>query len=207
MPKNIAAIAINMRPTVIRVLLVCPRHPSFAVAARIQPAPPNDASRMTTVKIILLCGWATTPRIWIIASNRNIMIPTRRPDQRTAILVAMLKDAAINAQPTKYTQNMRPGMYRGTRSLTNCGPKRWRAPKTASGTAKHKLLRATTLSRPRAAVTSFLAAHAPIKKTAMPAAHIAVAVRDKLRKRVRTVACIDSPLRYRASDSTTRGQL
>src|SRR6185437_15910863 len=29
---------------------------------------------------------------------------------------------------------MRPGMYGGTRSLTNCGPKRCSAPKTASGT-------------------------------------------------------------------------
>ena len=36
-----------------------------------------------------------------MATNRNIMIPTSRPDQRTAILVAMLNDAAISAQPTK----------------------------------------------------------------------------------------------------------
>ncbi len=162
-PKNIAAIAINIRPTVISVLLPCRRHPSIAFPARIQPAPPNDISRKTIVQIILLCGLASAPRRWIIATNRNIMIPNSRPDQRTPILVAMLKDAAISAQPTKYTQNKRHGMYRGTRFMSSRGPKRCSAPKTASGMAKHKLLKATILSRPRAEAISLFAANTSIK--------------------------------------------
>lgn len=52
------------------------------------------------------------------------MIPNSRPDQRTPILAAMLKDAAISAQPTAYTQSKRQGMYTGTRATTNRGPKR-----------------------------------------------------------------------------------
>jgi hypothetical protein len=99
----------------------------------------------------------------------NVVIESSGPpihiaDQRTPILAAMLKDAAINAPPMKYTQNIRPGMYFGTRSLTNPGPKRWSAPKTARGIAKYKLLKATILSRPRASAISFFAAHTPIKK-------------------------------------------
>src|SRR5215510_9597341 len=105
------------------------------------------------------------------------MVPNSRPDQRTPILVAMLNDAAVNAKPMKYTQNIRPGMYRGTMGRMNCGPKRCNAPKTASGTAKDKLLRAKILSRPRTSAISFLAAHAPIRKSAMPAAHMDVDVR------------------------------
>src|SRR5215472_16373700 len=89
---------------------------------------------------------------------------------------------------------MRPGMYRGTRSLTNCGPKRCSVPNTASGIAKHKFAKATTLSRPRAAAISFLAAHTPINESAMPATHIAVAVRDNSKNSARKVACIDSPM-------------
>src|SRR5262245_8468979 len=123
-----------------------------------------------------LSGRRSAPGRWIIATKRNIMIPKSRPDQRTPVLVAMLSDAAINAQPTKYTQKERQGMYAGTMSSTNSGPERWSAPKTARGTAKHRLPRATTLSSPRASAISFLATHAPIRKTAMPAEHIATAV-------------------------------
>src|SRR6266571_2605489 len=139
----------------------------------------------------------------------NIMIPTSRPDQRTPILAAMLKDAAINAQPTKYTQIIRPGMYRGTRSLTNSGPKRCNVPKTASGTAKHKLARATILSlfMPRAWAMSFFAAHSPIKKSAMPAQHIATAVPEISKNMARMAGCIDFRVGTRASDSTTRDAL
>src|SRR5262249_32633757 len=89
-------------------------------------------------------------------------------------------------------QNIRQGMYRGTMGRMNCGPNRCNAPKTASGTAKHKLLKATILSRPRAATISFFPAHAPIKKSAMPARHIEVAVGDNSRNMARMVGCIDS---------------
>ncbi len=37
-------------------------------------------------------------------------MPSSRPDQRTSIWAAMLTDAAINATPTKYSQNKRQGM-------------------------------------------------------------------------------------------------
>src|SRR6185437_17142027 len=86
---------------------------------------------------------------------------------------------------------MRPGMYGGTRSLTNCGPKRCSAPKTASGTAKHKLRKATILSMPWAAAISFLAAHTPIRKTTRPAQHIATAVREVCRNVAKMTGCID----------------
>ena len=42
------------------------------------------------------------------------MAPNSRPDHRTRRLVAMLSDAPISAKPTKYTQNIRHGMYDGT---------------------------------------------------------------------------------------------
>ena len=124
------------------------------------------------------------------------MIPNSRPDQRTSILVAMLKDAAISAQPTKYTQNKRHGMYRGTRFMSNRGPKRCSAPKTASGMAKHKLLKATILSRPRAEAISLFAANTPIKKSAMPAEQVATTVGEVSKNVARLVGCIDFPSRY-----------
>jgi hypothetical protein len=118
------------------------------------------------------------------------MIPNSSPDQRTPILAVMLKDAAINAQPMKYTQNIRHGMYGGTMSLTNAGPKRCSAPKTASGIPKHKLLKATILSRPRASAIWFFAAHTPIKKSAMPAEHIATAVPEISKNVARVIGYI-----------------
>jgi hypothetical protein len=69
-----------------------PRHPSGAAPARIQAPPPNDSSRQTIVQMSLSCGRASAPGRWIIATNENIMNPTDRPDQRTAVLVAMLKE-------------------------------------------------------------------------------------------------------------------
>jgi len=50
------------------------------------------------------------------------------------------------------------------------------APKAARGMAKHTLVRATTLWRPRAWATSVLAANRPITSTARPAAEIQKAV-------------------------------
>ncbi len=89
----------STRPTMISVRFAAPRHPSIAFPARIQPPPPNDISRKTITQRIRL--WArSAPGRWIIATNRNIMIPKSRPDQRAATPVAMLKDAAINAKPT-----------------------------------------------------------------------------------------------------------
>src|SRR5271169_5289873 len=58
---------------------------------------------------------------------------------------------------------------------------RCRAPKTAKGAAKHKLLKATTLSRPRARAISVFAAHSATRKSRMPAAHIEDAVRENSR--------------------------
>src|SRR5262249_45421976 len=83
-------------------------------------------------------------------------------------------------------------MYRGTMGMMNCAPERCNAPKTASGIAKHKLLNATILSGPRATAISFFAAHTPIKKSAMPAAHIDVAVRDNSTNMTSMVGRMDS---------------
>src|SRR5262252_10789637 len=193
-PNTIMASVTNTRPTVISALLPGPRHPSIAFPARSQPAPPNDISRKTIVQMNLSCGRRSAPGRWIIATNRNIMIPKSRPDQRIPILVAMLKDAAINAQPTEYTQNIRQGIYGGTIAMTNCGPKRCSAPKTASGMAKHKLLKATSLSRPRASAISFFAANTPITKSAIPAKHIATSVREISKNMAKIVWRIDFPI-------------
>src|SRR5689334_14138741 len=90
---------------------------------------------------------------------------------------------------------MRHGMYRGTRFTMNCGPKRCNAPKTASGAAKHAVPRATTLSAPRAAANTFLAADAPIANTARPNAHIAVAVGESSR----LASMVDGAVRHHLS--------
>src|SRR5256885_13029703 len=84
----------------------------------------------------------------------------------------MLKEADSNAMPTKYAQNKRHGMYEGTLSMMNFAPERCSAPKTAKGTAKHKLLKATILSRPPARAISVFAAHSATRKSRMPAPHI-----------------------------------
>src|SRR5579859_5080715 len=90
----------------------------------------------------------------------------------------MLNDAANSATPTKYAQNNRHGMYEGTPSIMNFAPVRCSAPKTASGIAKHKLLSATTLSRPRADAISLFAAHTPTSSSTTPAPHIETAARE-----------------------------
>src|ERR1700675_2270021 len=64
------------------------------------------------------------------------------------------------------------------------------APKTARGMAKHKLLRATILSRPRARATSSLAAHRAIRKSRMPALHIESAVRENAKNAERMGVCM-----------------
>src|SRR5258708_26682646 len=76
---------------------------------------------------------------------------------------------------------------------TNPTSKRCRAPKTARGMAKHKLLRATILSRPRARAISALAAHRAIRKSRTPALHIASAVRENTKNPERMGACMGMP--------------
>src|ERR1700745_3819822 len=90
----------------------------------------------------------------------------------------MLKDANSSANPTKYAQNKRHGMYEGTASMMNLAPERCSAPKTAKGTAKHKLLKATTLFRPPAPAISLFVAHSATRKSAIPAPHIETAGRE-----------------------------
>src|ERR1700732_5384240 len=105
----------------------------------------------------------------------------------------MLKDADSNAKPTKYAQNKRHGMYEGTTSMMNLAPERCSAPKTAKGIAKHKLLKATILSRPPARAISALAAHSATRKSTMPALHIATAVREISKNVARMVVCMSMP--------------
>src|SRR5579864_6675923 len=102
----------------------------------------------------------------------------------------MLKDAASSAQPTKYAQNNRHGIYEGTMGRTDPTSERCRAPKTAKGTAKHKLLKATILSRPRARAKSPLAAHRAIRKSRMPALHIETGVRENSKNAARMIVCM-----------------
>src|SRR5208337_3576790 len=102
----------------------------------------------------------------------------------------MLKDAASNAKPTKYAQNKRHGMYEGTPSMMDLAPERCSAPKTANGAAKHKLLKATILSRPRAWEISVFAAHEAIRKSKMPAPHIETGAGENSKNVERAIACI-----------------
>src|SRR5579863_6977028 len=94
----------------------------------------------------------------------------------------MPRDAASSAKPKKYAQNNRHGIYEGTMGMRDSAAARCRAPKTAKGAAKHKLLKATTLSRPWACATSPFAAHRAIRITRMPALHIEGTVREITRK-------------------------
>src|SRR5437660_12374339 len=105
----------------------------------------------------------------------------------------MLKDADSNAMPTKYAQNKRHGMYEGTLSMMNFAPERCSAPKTAKGTAKHKLLKATILSRPPARAISVFAAHSATRKSRMPTLHIETAVREISRNVARMAVCMWMP--------------
>src|SRR5882762_4819147 len=58
-PKNMAATAINTRPTVMSLLAPCPR---IAFAARSQAPPANDISRMTIVQGIRSLGAGESSR-------------------------------------------------------------------------------------------------------------------------------------------------
>src|SRR5882672_10491247 len=85
-------------------------------------------------------------------------------------------------------------MYDGTRSIRNFAPERCSAPNAANGMAKHKLVRATILSRPRAWAISFFAANRPITSSARTAADIDKAVRENSKNAARRVGCMDLPI-------------
>src|ERR1700722_2804062 len=108
----------------------------------------------------------------------------------------MLKEAASNAKPKKYAQNNRPGIYEGTMVMRPLAAARCNAPKTARGAAKHKLLKATILSKPRARATSALAAHRAITKSRMPALHIETTVREIAKNVASMLVCIWMHVRY-----------
>src|SRR5215469_2617925 len=94
----------------------------------------------------------------------------------------MLKDAATNAAPTKYVQNSGQGMNLGTPCMMPLAAAKCSAPKTASGRAKHRLARATNLSRPRACATSPFVASTAITKSTIAAAQVETTVRDISKK-------------------------
>src|SRR5260221_4146668 len=102
----------------------------------------------------------------------------------------MLNDAARSAKPTRYAQNKCHGTNEGTPCWMNCAAERCSAPKAANGIAKHKLLKATTLSRPRASAISVLAAHSAISKSTRPALPMENAVRENSRNAARIVECM-----------------
>src|SRR5579862_4172213 len=81
-------------------------------------------------------------------------------------------------------------MYEGTMVARAFAAARCRAPKTAKGAAKHKLLKATTLSRPRACAISSLATHRATKEIRMPAPHIASTVGEVSKNVARMVSCM-----------------
>src|SRR5579862_8997002 len=81
-------------------------------------------------------------------------------------------------------------MYEGTMVARAFAAARCSAPKTAKGAAKHRLLKATTLSRPRARAISSLAAHSATKKIRTPAPHMAITVGEVSKNAARMVSCM-----------------
>src|SRR5580704_10590389 len=164
--------------------------PDIAPAARSQAPAPNANSRMAKIHPNLSPGVWRAPGMSIIATKQNIAMPNSRPDQRTRIFVAMLSEAASRAKPKKYAQNNGHGMYQGTMVARAFAAARCSAPKTAKGAAKHRLLKATTFSRPRACAISSLAAHSATKKIRMPAPHIESTVGEISKNVARMVSCM-----------------
>src|ERR1700691_4704176 len=105
----------------------------------------------------------------------------------------MLSAAANNAKPTKYAQNKRHGIYEGTPSMMNLAPERCSAPKTANGMAKHKLLKATILSRPPARAISIFEAHTATRRSTMAAPLIETTVRETSRNVARIIETMWMP--------------
>src|SRR6202021_1681915 len=194
-----AVIPTTTRPMVRNVVLTCPLDVPVVdpvVVGVIPPAPrsqapgPNANSRMARIHPNLSPGVWRAPGMSIMATKQNIAMPNSRPDQRTRVFVAMLKDAASSAKPKKYAQNKGQGMYEGTMVARAFAAARCRAPKTAKGAAKHRLLKATTLSRPRDCAISSRAAHSATKKIRMPAPHIESTVGEISKNVASMVRCM-----------------
>src|SRR5258707_12866631 len=96
-------------------------------------------------------------------------------------------------------------MYDGTRAIRNFAPERCSAPKAANGMAKHRLVRATILSMPRAWAISFFAADRPITSSARPAADIEKAMHENSRNTARIVGCMELANRYSLNSTTKLG--
>src|SRR5579863_2875855 len=64
------------------------------------------------------------------------------------------------------------------------------APKTARGMAKHNLLKATILPRPRAFAMSVFTPHSAIRKSSTAAPDIETTVRENSRNAARVVECM-----------------
>src|SRR5690242_4006610 len=84
-------------------------------------------------------------------------------------------------------------MYAGTLSMMNLAAERCSAPKTAKGMAKHKLHKATILSRPPARAISVFANHSATRKSRMPALDVETAVREISKNVARMVECMGMP--------------
>src|SRR5215470_17759090 len=72
-------------------------------------------------------------------------------------------------------------MYLGTICMIDLASTKCSAPKTASGAAKHRLARATTLSRLRARAISVRADQSASRETTTPAAHMDITAGESLR--------------------------
>ena len=171
MPKTIRASTIVTRPTVTSVVLACSL-PSVGRSRRENPAgaakgrlPENDHPDNSDR------ARSSAPGRWIIANKQK----HHDPEQQAG--PARPRSWSQCSRPRRSTRRRRHrprtcamACTHGTRSWTNWGPKRCRAPKTAIGLAKHALLKATILSRPRASAIRLFAASIPITNSAMPAA-------------------------------------
>ena len=74
---------------------------AIAPAASSQAPAPNAVSRTARIHPNLSLGFSRAPGMSIIATKQNMAMPNSSPDQRTRIFVAILKDAAIYANPKK----------------------------------------------------------------------------------------------------------
>src|SRR4029077_18251913 len=81
-------------------------------------------------------------------------------------------------------------MYEGTMVLRESAAARCRAPNTANGAAKHRLFRATILSRPLARAKSDFATQSAMRMTRTPALHIKITVRENTRIVARIIVCM-----------------
>src|ERR1700759_1975132 len=104
------------------------------------------------------------------------MIASSVAVKRTRIPNAKLNAAAINAIPTKYTQNNRTGIYTGTAPIITLPSTSCSAPNAANGASNHPRPPATSLPSPTAVCTSLLAATNPTTRITTPATQIQILV-------------------------------